>query len=305
MASLFGMMLMFNWHYLQGGPGDLASLVQPQAVLQRMEVQTTDEALLGLLRSQRKKPGEDDKKDMDYLHRLMAIRLLESRKSTDTLPVLKEIARGKDPTLAQAAREAIAVIKGRPLPRPAKAETMQWFAEHIRRDAGFVILTDLSRTTRGPILPEAAQKIVEASPFGEAIKAVTRNMGEKYQEQLTEAETKMAAALARVGNDRADGIAVTVPPGGKTPKLLKPFVPAVNAPAGSEQDEDMGTTAAPFPSRIARRARARPAPKRHAGTWSPPGRCEASGHPTGPFVLRHSDQSGPLTRKTRKAFCEE
>ena len=125
-------------------PRDFASLLDPAAVLQTMNVETTDEALVAVLAA----PADAASADL-YVKKLMAIRLLEQNKSAKALPALEATAKGADVTLRDAALEAIAAINGKPSPRPNGAALLKELARSVPADAGFVVALDFERDSKG------------------------------------------------------------------------------------------------------------------------------------------------------------
>ena len=116
---------------LLGAPmRDLASLVDEEAALERLEVQTDEQFLLALLqetegtadRSGAGTPAPDAtvmqklelQRDRDYVKKLFAIRMLEQMKSRKAMPVLKNMAESRDVTLRDASAQAIPILQDRP-----------------------------------------------------------------------------------------------------------------------------------------------------------------------------------------------
>ena len=124
-------------------PRDFASLLNPAEVLQAMNVQTSDEALAAVLTA----PADPAASDL-YLKKLMAIRLLEQNKSAKALPALETAAKDADPTLRDAALDAIAAINGKPSLRPNGAALLKELARSVPADAGFVVALDFERDSK-------------------------------------------------------------------------------------------------------------------------------------------------------------
>ena len=126
-------------------PRDFASLLNPTEVLQAMNVQTSDEALIAVLTA----PADPAASD-SYVKKLMAIRLLEQNKSAKGLPALEATAKDADLTLRDAALDAIAAINGKPSLRPNGAALLKELARSVPADAGFVVALDFERDSKSP-----------------------------------------------------------------------------------------------------------------------------------------------------------
>lgn len=198
-------------------PRDFASLFDPRTALQKMDVKTDEGALLDLLKSKADPAANGD--DLLYVKNLLAIRLFEQTKSPAALPVLGEIAQGADITLADAAREALATINGRPGTRPSGALILKQLAGALPADAGFVLVADIERdagrVTLHSFLEAAFQEMERrgyfAPPEGAA---ATPEQNAQMQASRRESLARMEAqveypliqALSRMGNLRLDAV---------------------------------------------------------------------------------------------------
>lgn len=202
-------------------PRDLASLLNPAEVLQMMNVQTSDEALVAVLAA----PADAAVPDL-YVKKLMAIRLLEQNKSAKGLPALEAIAKGDDVTLRDAALEAIAAINDKPSPRPNGAALLKELARSVPADAGFVVALDFERESKGltaralleNALKEAEAKAALNPPANANAPANTSALVLQEARQvltamIPQAEQGLAQALAATGNLRADAAMLILPPG--------------------------------------------------------------------------------------------
>jgi hypothetical protein len=192
-------------------PRDFASLLDPAAVLQTMNVQTSDEALLAVLNAPAEPaPAGEPASTELYVKKLMAIRLLEQNKSAKALPALEATAKDPDVTLRDAALEAIAAINGKPGTRPNGAALLKELARSVPPDAGFVVTLDLERDSRSSTaraLVENALKEFEArNPNSPP--AVRQSAGVL----VPMAEQALVQALAATGNLRVDAALLILPP---------------------------------------------------------------------------------------------
>jgi hypothetical protein len=202
-------------------PRDLASLLNPAEVLQTMNVQASDDALVAVLTA----PADAAVPD-PYVKKLMAIRLLEQNKSAKGLSALEAISKGNDVTLRDAALEAIAAINGKPSPRPNGAALLKELARSVPADAGFVVALDFERDSKGltaRALLENALKEAEAKaalnppanantpPSTSAL--VLQEARQVLTAMMPQAEQGLAQALAATGNLRADAAMLILPPG--------------------------------------------------------------------------------------------
>jgi len=91
-------------------PRDLASLLNPGTVLTTLQVKTDEDSLIAVLTAPNQEPRAEaaGNGDVEYLKQLLAMRRLEQVKSQRALPALDALARQKDVTLADAARQAAA-----------------------------------------------------------------------------------------------------------------------------------------------------------------------------------------------------
>jgi len=201
-------------------PRDFASLFNPAEVLQTMNVETTDEALIAVLAA----PADAAAADL-YVKKLMAIRLLEQNKSAKGLPALEAAAKGADITLRDAALEAVAAINGKPSPRPNGAALLKELARSVPADAGFVVALDFERDSKGSTLRallENAMKEIEAKSAAnppansstppETAVMVRQQILQAVNAMIPQAEQGLARALAATGNLRADAAMLILPP---------------------------------------------------------------------------------------------
>jgi len=200
-------------------PRDFASLLNPAAILQTMNVETSDDALAAVLAA----PADAASADL-CVKKLMAIRLFEQNKSAKGLPALEATAKGSDVTLRDAALEAIAAINGKPSPRPSGAALLKELARSVPADAGFVVALDFERDSKSATAraflentlqeleakgvlnppatanasPEAAGMLQQVRPFVTAM--------------IPQLEQGLAQALATTGNLRVDAAMMILPP---------------------------------------------------------------------------------------------
>ena len=196
-------------------PRDFASLLDPAAVLQTMNVETTDEALIAVLAT----PDDAAAPDL-YVKKLMAIRLFEQNKSAAAVPALMKVATGLDITLGDAAVEAVNAIKSKPSPRPTGASLLKELARSVPPDAGFVAALDFEResksSTVGALL-ENALKEVEAKAAANSnappeLAAMLPQMRAIGTTLVPQAEQALVRALTATGNLRVDAAMLVLPP---------------------------------------------------------------------------------------------
>jgi hypothetical protein len=201
-------------------PRDFASLLSPPAVLQAMNVETSDEALAAVLAA----PADPASPDL-YVKKLMAIRLLEQNKSAKGLPALETVAKGSDITLGDAAFEAIAAINNKPSPRPTGAALLKELARSVPADAGFVVALDFERdskvSTVRAFLENALKEIEAKAALNPPANPNTPpETGGIMMEQIKplvaamipQAEQGLVQALAATGNLRVDAAMLILPP---------------------------------------------------------------------------------------------
>ncbi|MGO8703679.1 MAG: hypothetical protein ACLQVA_07655 [Candidatus Brocadiia bacterium] len=201
-------------------PRDFASLLNPAEMLQAMNVQTSDEALIAVLTA----PADPAASD-SYVKKLMAIRLLEQNKSAKGLPALAATANDSDVTLRDAALDAIAAINNKPSLRPNGAALLKELARSVPADAGFVVALDFERDSKSQTvraLLENALKEMQAKrtanpPAAANAPADTSAVMMQQFEQaipamIPQAEQGLALALASTGNLRVDAAMLILPP---------------------------------------------------------------------------------------------
>jgi hypothetical protein len=201
-------------------PRDFASLLDPAAVLQAMNVQTTDEALVAVLAA----PADAAAPDL-YVKKLMAIRLLEQNKSVKGLPALEATSKGADVTLRDAALEAIAAINDKPSPRPNGAALLKELARSVPADAGFVVALDFERDSRGSTvraflenaLKEFEAKTAPNPPANpgappDTAAAMLQQVKPIVTAMIPQAEQGLVRALTATGNLRVDAAMLILPP---------------------------------------------------------------------------------------------
>ena len=200
-------------------PRDFASLLDPAAVLQTMNVETSDEALVAVLAA----PAEAAPADL-YVKKLMAIRLLEQNKSAKGLPALEATAKGADATLRDAALEAIAAINGKPSPRPNGAALLKELARSVPADAGFVVALDFERDSKGStvraLLENALQELEAKAALAPPANSNTPPQAPAMVQQIKpfvtamipQVEQGLVQALAATGNLRMDAAMLILPP---------------------------------------------------------------------------------------------
>ncbi len=179
----------------------------------------SDEALAAVLAA----PADAASADL-YVKKLMAIRLLEQNKSAKGLPALETAAKSSDPTLRDAALEAIAAINGKPSPRPNGAALLKELARSVPADAGFVVALDFERDSKSATaraflentLQEIEAKGVLNPPADPNAPSATAAMLQQVRPLVTamipQAEQGIAQALATTGNLRLDAAMMILPP---------------------------------------------------------------------------------------------
>jgi hypothetical protein len=201
-------------------PRDFASLLNPAAVLQTMNVATSDEALAAALAA----PADPASAEL-YVKKLMAIRLLEQNKSAKGLPALEAMAKDADVTLRDAALDAIAAINDKPSLRPNGAALLKELARSVPADAGFVVALDFERdskslTARALIenaLKEMAAKgalnpPANANAPGDTSAMMMQQFQQAIPAMIPQVEQGLAQALAATGNLRVDAAMLILPP---------------------------------------------------------------------------------------------
>jgi hypothetical protein len=196
-------------------PRDFASLLDPPAVLQAMNVETTDDALIAVLAL----PDDAAAPDL-YVKKLMAIRLLEQNKSAKALPALTAVVKGLDITLGDAALEAISAINGKPSPRPTGASLLKDLARSVPPDAGFVAVLDFERDSKGSTvrgLLDNAMKEMEAKTAANSsvppeAAAMIPQINAIITSMMPQAEQGLVRALTATGNLRLDAAMLVLPP---------------------------------------------------------------------------------------------
>ncbi len=164
-----------------------------------VEVRETAKELLAKVEKQRQAAIQNN---TDYLKKLMAIRALEQMKSKAALPALKQLADGGDPTLSDAAANAVRIINGQAVQRPKGADTIKAVMARLPANAGFVATVDLERASRTQtidVLLEALEKEAGKDPQMQAMVGQFGNV-------TMEIEKGLVKGLGQIGNVRIDSI---------------------------------------------------------------------------------------------------
>jgi len=148
----------------------------------------------------------------DYLRRLFAIRMLEKRKSRQALPVLRAMLNDEDPTLRDAAREAVAAIEGNPLRRDTRLGLRE-IAGHLPEDVGFVaVFTAPQAPTRSPLMDMTAPLLGRPGGEGQAIagfrECVPDSFAPALSRVLERTEAGLLKTIGKCGNVRVDSAVV-------------------------------------------------------------------------------------------------
>ena len=169
------------------------------------EVRLTAQGLLKELDAGRTKKAAAN---LEYLKKLMAVRVLEKMKSQRALPALDALAKEKDITLADAAGQAALVIRGQPVNRPSGRELLKDLSIRLPIDLGFVAVLDLERNVTDKTVAEY---------FADAKKALEKRLPPEKAEipelselRLDEATWELAKVVAETGNIRVDALVIAV-----------------------------------------------------------------------------------------------
>jgi len=150
--------------------------------------------------------------DGDYLRRLFAVRRLAQVRCETAVPLLRAMLDDEDVTLREAAREAIAAIEGRHLPRAGSRSVVEMMGL-LPEDTGFVLVLAPQEHAGTAIV-----EIVSASGTAEGARsapgfrectAVPR--AGALARAASEIEESLLHALGVAGNVRADAIVVAFP----------------------------------------------------------------------------------------------
>lgn len=142
----------------------------------------------------------------DFLIRLLAVRRLEEIKSQNALPMLETLAKGDDICMADAAAQAVAVIKGQPLPRPEAARALQSLGAALPDNIGFLGVAELvAGATALPLSQRTQGIVVELEKAG-----LGQMMGEMGR-MAPRMDQGIAGFIAKAGNVRVDAAAVVFP----------------------------------------------------------------------------------------------
>jgi len=163
---VLGMMGILMWmlggDIMEAPPRDQASLLSPGSTLAQMQVNADEASLITLLQARHEDkpvPATGDMPgpvgDTEYVKQLLAIRAPEGMRSAQAIRVLEQIAEEDDITLADAAAQAVAVIGGKAISRPAGLETLEPVAGMVPPDTGFVLVADVERGSKTVTLREA------------------------------------------------------------------------------------------------------------------------------------------------------
>ena len=190
-------------------PRDLASLLNPETALVAMQVKTDQDALIALLTAPKEgAAGEADAAGVEYVKKLLAMRRLEQMKSEQALAALDAVAGEKDITLADAARQAAAIIRGQPLNRPSGREILKELSGRLPDDLGFVAVLDCERDSgekpAAQYLQEARQSLEKQFP-AEVIAAMPLN-----ENAVTRMTQGLIRAIGETGNIRLDAVVMMV-----------------------------------------------------------------------------------------------
>ena len=140
--------------------------------------------------------------DTEYVKKLYAIRTLEEMKSKQAIPALKVMVKGRDITLGEAAREALAVIRGdEMLKQPLGVGTLNLVAKQLPQDVGFVGVLDFARNRRARSLRDYVGKVfVQGRVAGDD--AVARQV----ENMVAGMEREIPKLVALIGNVRVDSV---------------------------------------------------------------------------------------------------
>lgn len=199
---------------LQAAGAAAKGLLETAAQSDDPEVRLTARELLAEIKEEQ---AAAEALDMDYAKKLLAVRALERLGSEKALPALQAAAQTGDVTLADAAGEAIAAIKGEDSPRPSGKEAMAWLASHTPEQTAVFVVGDFSRGASDRTLANVLDSVLEA---GRKNPGAMRLMGmqiEHAEAAMTGvkkgADGELVQALAKTGNFRVDAAAMVIPSG--------------------------------------------------------------------------------------------
>jgi len=158
-----------------------------------------------ILRNLKAKSEAKLAQDEGYLCKLLAIRVLEKLRSQKALPELDRIAKRDDVTLADAAAQAMAVIKGQKVPRPSGLESLKEAAALLPADTAFVLVADAERNCKERTAGDLFAEVQKAA--GENANAMGFGMPQPEQ-VLPQINKALATAIAAVGNVRLDSVTI-------------------------------------------------------------------------------------------------
>jgi hypothetical protein len=161
----------------------------------------------GLVAAIQKDAAPPAKGDLEYVKKILAIRLLEKRKSRAAVPQLQAVAKGVDVTLAAAAAEALAVIGGKPFARKPALPALKALALLLPVDAGFVLMADFTTGAVDKTVVEYFDELKELAGKDPKLKQVLPQLAIG----MPFVGKGLQMALAQVGNVRVDSVTVVVP----------------------------------------------------------------------------------------------
>ena len=157
-----------------------------------------------LLRALKKAKAPSDEGDRTYVKRLLAIRMLEQLRSRKALPALRQVAAGADLTLADAARQAMALIQGAGAPAVAARRAADEVSGMVSENVGFIALLDISRGRQDGTL----RQYVEAALKDKDPRSLGVRDPSHLDQWLGRMEKGVVAIIARCGNARVDWVAM-------------------------------------------------------------------------------------------------
>jgi hypothetical protein len=211
---------------MQGPPRDLASLVEPKAALEQLAVATDEDTLIELLTKEGATMagaaealdqigGAAQRGDVDYVKKLLAVRLLEKMKSQKAMPALKKLAAGEDITLSDAAKTAVALVEGKPDRRPSGQAALKAICDKLPAEIEFLALLDCERGAKAQTVAEIMTAFMKSLDNPEAAPLKQMLGGTQPQamldQMLPQARMGIIRTLARTGNIRVDGVAMAMP----------------------------------------------------------------------------------------------
>jgi hypothetical protein len=167
------------------------------------EVRIAAQQLLAELRQQRRQAVQND---TGYLKQLMAIRALQGLKSSQAVPALRRLAAGGNPTLADAATNAILVIQGKEPRCPKGRDTLQAVMTRLPASAGFVAVCDLERGRQARTVEDWLKEIRKMAEKDPSMLPMTAQLGSMTKE----IEKGLIQGVGKLGNLRLDSITLLI-----------------------------------------------------------------------------------------------